>query len=139
MLVALLIVLFGGAFGSENAALGALMARHLEAPLKAAVSDDARRAGALRALGRARDRIDALNASVRKDTARVEKLIRRYDSTAQDFDRVFEAALGERRQQMEQIWERRAELLSHVTREEWNAAIAAARAARGGDAAPRQP
>lgn len=137
MLVALLIVLFGGAFGSDSQGVGVLMARHLQAPLKAAVADDARRAGALRALGRARDDIEALNKAMRKDTAEVEKLIRRYDSTAQDFDRVLHAALDRRQRQMERIWTHRAELLSHVSREEWDQAIAAARVARAAEPAPR--
>jgi hypothetical protein len=137
VLVALLIVLFGGAFGSDSQALGVLMARHLQAPLKAVVADDARRAGALRALGRARDDIEALNKAMRKDAAEVEKLIRRYDSTAQDFDRVIDTALDRRQRQMERIWTHRAELLSHVSREEWDRAIAVARAARAVESVPR--
>ncbi len=131
MLLALLVVLFGGAFGSDTQGVGALMARHLEAPLRAAVADEARRAEALLALGQARDGIDALNKAVRKDTAEVEKLIRRYDSTAQDFDRLMDAALARRQAQMERIWAHRSALLSRVTREEWDQAMAAAKAARG--------
>ncbi|MCE2899360.1 MAG: hypothetical protein ACK53Z_13205 [Betaproteobacteria bacterium] len=137
MLVALFIVLFGGAFGSAPQGLGALMARHLQGPLKASVADDARRAAALRVLGRARDDIEVLNKEVAKDTAVVERLIRRYDSTSQDFDRLIDSALDQRQQQMERIWSHRAQLLSQVTREEWDQAIAAARLSRAAQSAPR--
>lgn len=106
------------------------MARPLEAPLKAAVADEARRADAPRALGRVRDSIEALNTAVRRDTVEVENPIRRYVSTAQDLDRLADAPLGQRQRQMEQIWTRRAALLSRVTSEEWDQAMAAQAAPR---------
>jgi len=127
MLIAIylgIMMLFGGAEGD----FGDLTAHHVKEQIKVHVAEE-RQPLALKNLSVVIDDIDEINAQISKDAEQVEKLIKDYNSTPDDFNQQFSTALDKRMQQIAKLVSDRNAMLQHITAEEWQVIIHAATAA----------
>lgn len=129
MLIALflgLMVLFGGAgdtlFGKHWLDQG-------KKQVKAAITDEARRESALKEVSRLQRDIKALNAEVKHTEKQLEKLVRNYRSTPEEFDALFSSALANRKRLVASLLADRETLLKQIRPDEWETIIAGMRRA----------
>jgi len=127
MLIAIylgIMMLFGGAEG----AFGDLTAHHVKEQIKVHVAEE-RQPLALKNLSVVIDDIDEINKQISKDAEQVEKLIKDYNSTPDDFNQQFATALDKRMQQITKLVSDRNAMLQHITAEEWQAIVQDAKVA----------
>ena len=130
MLAALLVAFLGFMVfaGSGGDRFGELMTQHVKDQIKITVADEDRRRAALQGLSLVNDDIDDMNKQLSKDVKALEKLIRNFDSTPEEFNRLFASVLATRKQQIDRIWDDRQTMLQQIRADEWRAIISAARA-----------
>ena len=131
MLVALLAAYFSfmAFFGDGgNGQFGQLMTQYLGDQIETTIQDKDRRKAALKGLDLVSDDLDEFNRHVSGDLKALEKLIRDYDSTPADFDRLFSDSLAKGQQLENKLWQDRKALLQHVNAGEWQAIMQGAKA-----------
>jgi hypothetical protein len=130
MLAALLAAFLGFMVlvGPGGDRFGELMTQHVKGQIKSTITDNDRRQAALRSLSVFSDDVGDMNEQLSKDVKALEKLIRNYNSTPENFDRLFASVLTRREQQIDRIWDDRQAMLQHIQAHEWQAIISGARA-----------
>jgi esterase/lipase len=130
MIAATLLALFV-VFGMSGGGLfGELMTEYVKDPIKTTIVDEDRRKMALKELGSLKDAIKDLNKHVSKDIKQFEKLVKKYDSTPEEFDQMFSSVLANNKQNVEIVWERRSAMLTHIQSDQWQSIISSAKAAQ---------
>ena len=128
MLIAIFLTIMS-LFGASDNSFGELMTQYAKDQFKVAIVDEDRRKLALAGLSTLEDDLSGINKSVEKNSEQLQKLIKDYHSTADDFDQLFTSTLDLRRQQLEKLWNDRNAMLKHITSEEWSSIIQGAMAA----------
>jgi len=121
MLIAInlgIMALFGGAAG----VFGDLTTQHVKEQIKVHVAEE-RQPVALINLSVVIDDVDEINKQISKDAKQIEKLIKDYNSTPDDFNQQVDTALDKRMQQITKLVSDRKAMLQHITAEEWQAII----------------
>jgi hypothetical protein len=111
----------GGLFGN-------LMSEYVEDPMEASIAEEDRREVALDKLDDLQDAIKDFNKAVSKDIKQFHKLVENYDSKPEDFDQMFSGVFERRKQEVENFWQLRKDMLAHVEADEWQAIISSAKA-----------
>jgi hypothetical protein len=137
MLAAILLGLFMLYSGGGNV-LGTMMTQHVTDQVKKSIPDEERRKLALKGLAVVNDDIKKLNEQLSKDLGQMEKLIKKYESKPEDFDRLFSSVLTKRQELTDKIWDDRAAMLQHIHPDEWRAIISGAKAAAEKEAAKKR-
>ena len=131
MLMATLLALmlyFGG--GPEGSGIfGQFMTQYVEAPIKKVVTDEKRREETLASLAKTKKDIAAFNTALQNDHAAMEKLLKDYRSTPEQFSRTSAVILDKSEQTVHLLWQDRAAMLKSITPDEWDAIVAEAQAA----------
>ena len=91
-------------FGGEGGPFGEFTTEYIKDPIKTTIVEEDRRDMALKELGSLKDAIKDFNKHVSKDIKRFHKLVRNYDSTPEEFDRMFSEVLSKRKQEVGIIW-----------------------------------
>lgn len=128
MIAAILLGVYLSFFGAGPDQFGQLMTHYVKDQIKIAIGDEGRRKLALKGLSVIDDDIGDLNKQVSKDVEKVEKLIRNYNSTPEEFDQLFSSALAKRQQETDRLWDDRKAMLQHIQPDEWRAIMSGARA-----------
>jgi len=123
-------VLFGMSGGGS---FGELMSEYARDPMKTTIVDEDRRKMALKELDSLKDAIKDFNKHVSKDIKQFDKLVKKYDSTSEEFDQMLSSVLATNRQDVEIIWERRSAMLTHIQSDQWQSIISSAKAAQEKD------
>ena len=121
MLIAIylgIMALLGGAGG----VFGDLTTQHVKERIKVHVAED-RQQLALKNLSVVVDDIEEINKQLSKDVKQVEKLVKDYNSTPDEFNQQFATALDKRMQQITKLVSDRKAMLQHITAEEWQTII----------------
>jgi ubiquinone biosynthesis protein UbiJ len=114
--------------GGSGGVFGQLTTQHLEDQIEIYVAEE-RRSLALQSLAEVIDDIDEIDRQMAEDAEQIEELIRDYESTPDDFDRSFAAALDNRMEQLKKAVNHRQAMLRHITAEEWRTIVHQARLA----------
>jgi len=123
--VAAILILFGSS--DSNGLFGTLMIKYAEDPVKNTIADEARRELALKSLSVLKDDIDDFNKQNSEDIEQFSKLVKNYNSSPEDFNKLFSSMLAKRQEQVDKIWEDRGEMLNHIQPEEWQTIISSAK------------
>ena len=115
-------------FGGGGGPFGEFTTEYIKDPIKTTIVEEDRRDMALKELGSLKDAIKDFNKHVSKDIKRFHKLVRNYDSTPEEFDRMFSEVLSKRKQEVGIIWQRRSAMLAHIKPDEWQSIISSAKA-----------
>ena len=115
-------------FGAGGGPFGELMTKYTKDPIKETIVEENRQKMALHELKSLKGAIKDFNKSVSKDIKRFDKLVKNYDSTPGDFDRMFVDVFAKRKQGVETLWQRRSAMLAHIEADEWQAIISSAKA-----------
>jgi hypothetical protein len=116
------IMIFSGS-GGDATPFGELTTQYVKGQIKTTIADKERRKAALQGLSAVNDDIDDINKQISKDVKAIEKLIKNYDSTPEDFDRLFASVLATRERQEDRLWDDRRVMLKHVQADEWQMII----------------
>ena len=117
-------------FGSSDTELfGTLMTKYAEDPIKNTVLDEERREKALESLSVLNDDIDVLNKQIFDAVEQLNSLVKNYNSTPQEFDKLFSSTLTKRQENFNKLWDQRVIMLSHIQPEEWQTIISKAKKA----------
>lgn len=122
MLVATFLVIMG-LFGDPDYGFGALTTEQMSRQIKSVVVEDERRELALNNLTLIIGDIDDINERIAKDVKQLEVLVENYDSTPEDFDKLFSSMLNTRMLQIKKLIDDRQAMLQHITAEEWQVII----------------
>ena len=123
---------------SGGGSFGELMTDYAHDPMKTTVEDEDRRTMALKELDSLKDAIKDFNKHVSKDVKQFDKLVKNYDSTPEEFDRMLSSVLSNNRQDVEIIWERRSAMLTHIQSGQWKTIISSAKAAQAEEQARKK-
>ncbi len=115
-------------FGGGGGPFGDLTAEYVKEPIKETIVEEDRREMALDELDALKDSIEDFNAQVSKDIERLDKLVKNYESTPEEFDQLISSAFTRRQQEVEKIWKQRSAMLAHIKADEWTTIINSAKA-----------
>ena len=121
-IIALLLI-----FGIGGGPFGELMTKYAKDPIEINIVEEDRREMALNELKSLKDAIKDFNKGVSKDIKQFDKLVKDYESTPEQFDRMFFNVFTKRKQEVEKIWERRSGMLAHIEADEWQRIISSAK------------
>ena len=121
-ILAILILMGGGGM------FGELMADYVEDPIKATILEEDRRQLALDAHDELEDAIKEFNKQTSKDIKQLNELVEHYESTPEAFNQLFTDAFARRKQEVEDLWKLRSEMLAHIKSDEWQTIISSAKA-----------
>lgn len=138
MIAAALLALFVVFGMSGGGSFGELMSEYAKDPIKTTITDEDRRKMALKELGSLKDAIKDFNKHVSKDIKQFDKLVKKYDSTPEEFDQMFSGTLARSEQDVELIWERRSAMLTHIQSDQWQTIISSAKAAQAEEQAKKK-
>jgi len=122
------ILLFFGASDSDGL-FGTLMTKYAEDPIKNTILDEARRGLALEKLSVLKDDINEFNKQSAEDIEQFSKLIKNYESSPEDFNKLFSSMMTKRQEEVSKIWDARGAMLEHIQPEEWKTIISSAKTA----------
>lgn len=115
-------------FGAGGGPFGELMTKYTKDPIKQTIVEEERQKMALHELKALKGAIKDFNKGVSKDIKRFDKLVKNYESTPEEFDRMFADVFAKRQQEVETLWQRRSAMLTHVEADEWQTIIGSAKA-----------
>lgn len=115
-------------FGVGGGPFGELTTKYVKDPIKETIVEEQRREMALDELKSLKSAIKDFNKHVSKEIKQLDKLVKNYDSTPEEFNQMFSSAFASRQQEVEKIWERRSAMLTHIKADEWQTIINSAKA-----------
>ena len=115
-------------FGGGGGLFGELMSSYVEDPMEAAIVEEDRREMALDGLDELQDAIKDFNKQVSKDIKQFDKLVKNYESTPEEFDQMVSSVFDRRKQEVENFWQLRKDMLAHIEADEWQVIISSAKA-----------
>ena len=116
-------------FGSSGGMFGTLTTKYAEKPIKNIIIDEGRREMALKSLSLLNDDIDEFNKQISDAEEQFSSLVKNYNSTPEDFNKLFSTTFAERQEQIDNIWKQRSDMLTNIKPEEWKKIIASAESA----------
>ena len=115
-------------FGGGGGLFGGLMSNYVEDPMEAAIVEEDRREMALDKLDDLQDAIKDFNKAVSKDIKQFDKLVKNYESTPEEFDQMVSSVFDRSKQEVENFWQLRKDMLAHIEADEWQVIISSAKA-----------
>lgn len=119
-----ILIIFGGGGGI----FGDLTSEYVKDPIKETIVEEGRQDMALDELDELKGSIEDFNKQVSKDIERLDKLVKNYESTPEEFDQLISSAFTRRQQEVEKIWNHRKAMLAHMQADEWTTIINSAKA-----------
>lgn len=119
-----ILIIFGGGGGI----FGDLTSEYVKDPIKETIVEEGRQDMALDELDELKGSIEDFNKQVSKDIERLDKLVKNYESTPEEFDQLISSAFTRRQQEVEKIWNQRKAMLAHMQADEWTTIINSAKA-----------
>jgi hypothetical protein len=115
-------------FGTGGGPFGEFTTKYLKEPIKTTIVEEDRRDKALDELDALTDTIKDFNKHVSKDIKAFDTLVKNYDSTPEEFDRMISGVFAKRKQEVEKLWQQRSDMLAHIKADEWQTIIKSAKA-----------
>lgn len=114
-------------FGAGGGPFGELTSKYMKDPIKDTIVEEQRQKMALDELKSLKHVIKDFNKNVSKDIKQFDKLVKDYKSTPEEFNQMISDVFAKRKQEVEEIWQQRSAMLTHIEADEWQAIVSSAK------------